>query len=144
MSAKTAEQPKPKYESPEHERKDRELSGLYMKGNPGGPGNPYNRAIAALRRAILDFATPEKMQALAAKVYDMSIGGNLAAAKLFLLYAIGKPAPAPDPDLMDIQEAHIFQSAVPLKENFTSMIKAGTSESMLDSLRYMRPLVGAI
>ena len=38
--------------------------GRFTKGNPGGPGNPMGKQVAALRAAMLAAVTPEDMLAL--------------------------------------------------------------------------------
>jgi hypothetical protein len=83
--------------------------GKYLKGNPGGPGNPYARRTAALRHAILDVVTPEEIRALAGRLLELAREGDLAAAKLVLSYAIGKPAEAVNPDTLDVQEWQLFR-----------------------------------
>jgi hypothetical protein len=82
----------------------REPGGQFAKGNKGGPGNPFARQVAALRKAILDNLTVEDIGAIVNKLKDMAIAGDLAAAKLLFAYAIGKPQPAVEPDHLDVEE----------------------------------------
>src|SRR5437660_2256427 len=35
----------------------RDALGRFTKGNPGGPGNPFARKVAALRMALINFVT---------------------------------------------------------------------------------------
>jgi len=144
MSNATADKLKPKYENAEQERVDRELGGRYAKGNPGGPGNPFGRQVALLRKTILADATPDRVQALVKKIYDMAMDGILAAAKLYLSYAVGKPTPMADPDRVDFHEMEIYRETVPLKQELTGMMQTGTPEYLLEVARFTRPLVGAI
>lgn len=96
--------------------------GRFAKGNKGGPGNPFNRQVAAIRRALLDAVTPEEIHYLARRLMDKALEGNLAAAKLLLSYLVGKPAPAADPDTLDQQEwQQTCQSAVPAEALSTLM-----------------------
>jgi hypothetical protein len=83
--------------------------GKYLKGNPGGPGNPYARRTAALRHAILDVVTPDEIRALAGRLLELAKEGDLAAAKLVMSYAVGKPAEAVNPDTLDVQEWQLFR-----------------------------------
>lgn len=89
----------------------RTATGQFAKGNKGGPGNPYNRQVAAIRRALLDAVTLEEIHYLARGLMDRALEGNLAAAKLLLSYLIGKPGPAAEPDTLDLQEWHQHQAA---------------------------------
>ena len=41
------------------------------------------------------------MKALGAKLYDVALAGDMAATKLLLIYAIGKPPDAVDADRLD-------------------------------------------
>lgn len=69
----------------------RTTAGRFAPGNPGGPGNPYARRVAALRRALLEAATPERVAALAAMLMSKAEAGDLAACKLILPYLVGQP-----------------------------------------------------
>jgi hypothetical protein len=71
--------------------------GRFVKGNPGGPGNPHHRKVAGLRQALLNIVTEEDVEAIARKLIDVAKEGSLAAIKLFLAYVIGKPG---DKDVM--------------------------------------------
>jgi hypothetical protein len=88
--------------------------GRFAKGNPGGPGNPFARQVAALRQAALAAITPEDVRAILAKMAELALGGDVQAAKLVLAYAIGKPAPPADPDRLDVQEWQHFKETAPM------------------------------
>jgi hypothetical protein len=87
----------------------RDGRGRFTAGNRGGPGNPFARQTAALRRAFLAVVTPEHIEAIARMLLERALGGDLAAVKLLLLYVIGRPAEAADPDTLDVQEWQLFQ-----------------------------------
>ncbi len=74
--------------------------------------------------ALLDGLTPERMQALGAKLYDLALAGDLAAAKLLLTYAIGKPPDAVDADRLDLDEWRILD-AVPTLAQFLRLSADG-------------------
>src|SRR5205814_4344296 len=82
----------------------REANGRWAKGNPGGPGNPFARRVAALRKVIIDRLTEEDLLAITEALLAKAKEGSVSAAKLLLAYGIGKPASAPDPDRLDGQE----------------------------------------
>ena len=74
----------------------RDRRGRFALGNPGGPGNPYARRVAELRAALLNAVTPEDVAELARALLTQAKAGDVAAARLVLSYAVGRPAEAPD------------------------------------------------
>src|SRR5205807_2377194 len=89
-----------------------EANGRWAKGNQGGPGNPFARRVAALRKVILDRLTQEDLLAITEALLAKAKEGSVGAAKLLLAYAIGKPASAPDPDRLDGAELKHFKDQV--------------------------------
>src|SRR5437867_2627409 len=85
----------------------RDASGRFVKGNPGGPGNPFARRVAALRRALINFVTVDDMKHVAFILKEKAMGGDLVAIKLLFQYILGKPAETVDPDRLDIEEAKL-------------------------------------
>ena len=95
----------------------RDQNGHFAKGNPGGPGNPFARRTAHLRRVLTAAVTDEDIEAIANALREKAKAGDVAAAKLLLAYSIGQPTPAVDPDTLDQQEWAIFrQVPVPPSE----------------------------
>jgi hypothetical protein len=82
----------------------RGAGGKFAIGNRFGKGNPHARRMAALRQAFLSVATEERMKELGEKLYAAAVGGDWQAAKLFLLFVVGRPADAVDPDTLDRDE----------------------------------------
>src|SRR5262249_21618981 len=82
----------------------RDETGRFTKGNKGGPGNPFARGVAALRKTLLSRITPERMEKLADRLYELAEGGNVQAIKLILSYTVGKPAETVNPDQLDVEE----------------------------------------
>src|SRR4051812_45594465 len=82
----------------------RETNGRFAKGNRGGPGNPFGRRMAAMREGIAKAISPEQIEAMMAMVYEMAMQGDLAAVKIILQYAVGKPKPMAEPDRVDVDE----------------------------------------
>jgi hypothetical protein len=82
----------------------RDGKGRFARGNKYGPGNPFARQTAALRSALLRQLTEEQIEKVAALLLQKALEGDLAAIRLVLLYAIGKPTPAVNPDDLDRQE----------------------------------------
>src|SRR5437588_304441 len=89
-----------------------EPNGRFARGNPGGPGNPFARQVAALRKVIINRLTEEDLLAITEALLAKAKEGSVGAAKLLLAYALGKPASAPDPDRLDGQELKHFKEQV--------------------------------
>jgi hypothetical protein len=105
-----------KTKCPEH----RESNGRFAEGNRGGPGNPFARQVAALRKALINAVTGKDMADIVRVLIVRATSGDVAAAKLVLSYVIGKPAAAPNPDRMDVEELQHVQAE---REVFTEMHK---------------------
>jgi hypothetical protein len=69
----------------------RDAQGRFLPGNPGGPGNPFARRSASLRRAFLEAVSDADLQAIARTLVERAKGGDLAAMKLVFLWVLGKP-----------------------------------------------------
>ena len=119
----------------------RDEKGQFTPGNPGGPGNPFARQVAALRKALVDAVTPQDIQEVAAALIARAKEGNVQAAKLLLSYAIGKPEQAPQPDHLDAHEWEIYRATTPMKEEAAAVTKAGDPEFHLRTVRVVRPLI---
>ena len=72
----------------------RDARGRFAKGNPGGPGNPQARKVAALRSTLLRTVTQKDMREVTRAMMDKAKGGDVAAAKLLLGYLVGQPPAA--------------------------------------------------
>jgi hypothetical protein len=82
----------------------RDVRGRFREANPGGPGNPFARQVAALRKALLDSVSEQDLKDVVAVLKQQARQGDKAAIKLLLQYCVGKPAPPKDPDRMDADE----------------------------------------
>ena len=69
-------------------------NGRFSKGNPGGPGNPYAKRVAALRRALIESVTEEDMRSIVARLVQDARDGDIQAAKEILLRTLGRPTEA--------------------------------------------------
>jgi len=135
--------PPPQHASEAEAQSDRDLCGRFKAGNLGGPGNPFARQTANLRKSIVTTSTPEQVQALTKKIYAMAMDGDLTAAKLYLSYAVGKPEPVADPDRVDIHEWQIYRDTSSMKAESAPLMSAGTPDFHLYCMRTMRPVVSA-
>jgi hypothetical protein len=101
----------------------RDGKGRFARGNKGGPGNPFNRRVAALRQLLLERVSDEDLGAIIDRLVEKAKEGDVSAARLVLSYTVGKPSSAVDPDELDIHEMDIFtretltapQSTAPLE-----------------------------
>src|SRR5947199_69894 len=87
----------------------RDQKGRFAKGNPGGPGNPFAREVAAYRTRLLQRVKEGDVDAVADQLIQQARDGDLAAIRLFLLYVLGRPAAAVDPDGLDAQELNLYK-----------------------------------
>jgi hypothetical protein len=95
----------------------RNHKGQFTKGNPGGPGNPFARQVAELRKALLGAVTPTILRAIADELVAQALGGKLEAIKLLFQYVLGQPTEMTDPDRVDVDEWKLVQErAVPSGE----------------------------
>jgi hypothetical protein len=104
--------------------KNQDARGRFVAGNTCGRGNPFARRMASLRSSLLQVLTPERMQALGEKLYARALRGDCGAAKLLLVYSIGKPVGATDPDTLDLQEWLHMQSFPSRAEVLATMLDA--------------------
>src|SRR5262249_48485923 len=82
-------------------------NGRFAKGNPGGPGNPFARKVAALRKALINFVTVDDMKHVAFILKEKAMAGDLVAIKLLFQYVLGKPSETVNPDRLDIDECKL-------------------------------------
>ena len=77
----------------------RDARGRFLRGNVGGPGNPYCRDVARKREAFRSAASDADLRAICRKLVAMAKKGNLLAVREVLDRIIGKcPTAADDGD----------------------------------------------
>ena len=79
---------KPKPNGPNDGRGE---DGRFLPGNPGGPGNPYPRQVAALRNSILQAVTPKDIEEIIKAQIAQAKQGDTVAAKFILERVLGRP-----------------------------------------------------
>ena len=119
----------------------RDPHGRFGKGNAGGPGNPFARRVAALRAALLAAVTDDDLDAVTRELVRQAREGNLAAARLLLSYALGKPAAPVDPDTLDLHEFELFRR---LPDPSPEMAAAPQRLGLPLALKYLRGALPAI
>jgi hypothetical protein len=72
----------------------RHLDGRFAAGNRAAVGHVSNARMKELRRALLDCATEEKVKAVEESLHELAVGGDVAAAKVWLDHVVGKPLQA--------------------------------------------------
>lgn len=100
----------------------RDAKGRFTTGNTGGPGNPFGRRLAAMRQAVMNAVSADDIEALLKKLLEMAMGGDLAAAKLVLQYAVGKPKPVAEPDRTEIEASEIETEKWVTGEEFSKIV----------------------
>src|SRR5262249_32268302 len=84
-----------------------QATGKFLAGNKGGPGrprNPWTRELARRRQVLLLTLNDKAFCQLVDALHAGAWAGDMAAAKLPLSYALGKPTDAPAPDGCDQDE----------------------------------------
>jgi hypothetical protein len=120
----------------------RDSRGRFTKGNPGGPGNPFARRIAAFRTALCTVVTEKDIQELAYQLLAHAKLGDLAAAKLLLAYAIGRPTDAVDPDTLDLKEWQLFRQSPVDADDLTKIFGGPPPQIMNALIRETWPAIG--
>jgi hypothetical protein len=90
---------------------ERDAKGRFVKGNKGGPGNPFARQVALLRATMVYCVPPERMARVVIALTEKAASGDVAAMKLFFQYLIGLPTEAVNPDRLPIDEWEKFRDA---------------------------------
>jgi hypothetical protein len=78
----------------------RDSAGRFTHGNTVAKGraHAFAKQAAALRKAFYDEVKPGDMRRVVRKLITEAAGGNLQAARLLLLWVLGKPDDAVHPD----------------------------------------------
>jgi hypothetical protein len=119
----------------------RDAKGRFTANNPGGPGNPFARRVAALRTALLQNVTAEDLVAIVRAMIAQAQQGNVAAAKLVFAYVLGQPAKAFDPDHLDIDEWQNFKETTNMYAEMPRVGMAPEPELPLKMVRFSRPVM---
>jgi hypothetical protein len=117
----------------------RDNRGRFVAGNRGGPGNPFARQTAALRKAAVDAVTAEDVAAIMAVLVEKAKGGDTAAAKLVLGYAVGKPTQPTEPDRLDAEELQRFKEGAEIACELPTLVESPEPELLLSVMRATRP-----
>lgn len=69
----------------------RDANGRFVKGNPGGPGNPYAKRVARFRQILMEAVTEQDLYDLARKLVEKGKEGDVMATREVLDRLMGKP-----------------------------------------------------
>ena len=90
----------------------RDVHGRFAPGNTGGPGNPYARQVAALRREVFAFlAEGGNLRRLLAALLDRAEKGDNVAARMLMTHGLGREVAPVHPDDVEAHEAAVFRAA---------------------------------
>ena len=59
---------------------ERGEDGRFLPGNAGGPGNPYARKVAALRRSLINAVTHEDIEEIIHSQVEKAKQGNIVVS----------------------------------------------------------------
>ncbi len=129
-------------EQPATPTNGRNKQGHFTEGNPGGPGNPYARQVALLRKKVLQVIDEDKMEEIILELFELAKKGNLQAIKVLLQYTLGKPAEAQNPDLVDVEEWDQMKAASEKIFQADRVVGTPELETFLRMARVTRPGIG--
>ena len=120
----------------------RDARGRFTAGNPGGPGNPFARRLAAFRRALCEAVSEEDVRAVTAELLRRARDGDILAIRLLLAYVIGWPTDAVDPDTLDVQEWETYRRHPAREEDVAELLRTLPPQVACLLVRTTLPYVG--
>src|SRR5262249_7031837 len=93
-------------------KSDRGPNGRFTMGNKGGPGNPFGRQLAEIRKRLLTVVPLEELDDILRIVVQKAKAGDMVAAKLVLQYIVGKPVDVVDPDRIELEDHRLRQESL--------------------------------
>lgn len=123
---------------------DRDSRGRFAKGNSGGPGNPFGRQVATLRKVLLSCVSEEDMAAIGNKLVEMAKNGNIQAIKLLFSYTLGKPTEGVQPDRVDMEEWELFKLLAEIPKEADEVALVPDHGLALTMARTMRPVLSQL
>src|SRR5262245_47490500 len=102
----------------------RDSKGRFSEGNPGGPGNPFNRRLARMRQAMIEAVSDEDLRAIIRQFGARARIGDRAAATFVFNYTVRKPVAPVNPDRVDIDEWQLNRER-PQAEELSAVVMNG-------------------
>lgn len=90
----------------------RDANGRFVKGNAGGPGNPFARRVAQLRAVLMESVTDDDMRDVVRTLVTLAKAGDVAAIKLLFERLLGRvpTAEAEDDDGDSVREQFVQEA----------------------------------
>jgi hypothetical protein len=118
----------------------RDAKGRFTKGNPGGPGNPFARHVAKLRSALVQCVSEEDIRRIAEGLLVNSRIGHLPSIRILLMYVLGKPSSAVNPDTLDIEEwRQLVQPLAQIMAELPQALMSVPAPTATDMVRTAQP-----
>jgi hypothetical protein len=118
----------------------RDAKGRFAKGNPGGPGNPFARHVAKLRSALVQCVSEEDMRQIANGLLVSAKLGHLPSIRILLMYVLGKPSGAVNPDTLDIDEwRQLVQPLAQIAADLPQALMSVPAPTATDMVRTAQP-----
>src|SRR5262249_32606988 len=120
----------------------RDGRGRFTKGNPGGPGNPFARRVAALRSLLLELVSDDDLRQVAQVLLEQAKQGDHAAVKLLFQYLLGKPSSPVDPDRLELDETPFSAQGASPAGHLAPLAPGVSAAAALAALRLVTPTLG--
>jgi hypothetical protein len=118
----------------------RDAKGRFTKGNPGGPGNPFARHVAKLRSALVQCVSEEDIRRIAEGLLFNARLGHLPSIRILLMYVLGKPSGAINPDTLDIEEwRQLVQPLAQIMAELPQALMSVPAPTATDMVRTAQP-----
>jgi hypothetical protein len=91
--------------------------------------------MAEARKAILSDLGTEGVLRITRRLFEQALGGDVNAARVLLLYAVGKPTKAADPDNVDLDEWSKADAMPSLCRVWSRMLENISPQQALQLLR---------
>jgi hypothetical protein len=117
----------------------RDSRGRFTKGCKGGPGNPFNRQMAHMRKVLLECISEDDLRQMMQALVLKAKQGDLQALRLVLAYTVGRPGAAVDPDRVDVEEFALFREEAKSPDDFMASIRGMQAGWACDLLRGILP-----
>ncbi len=115
--------------------------GQFGPGNRFGKGNPRINRLAANHQALLDCLTADEVTALARRLYDFAMAGDVRAAEYLLNRLCGKPlvaVPPPEPESSEQPTVILLDWTLKPEKaaELLEQVEAGNTDAVCELLRH--------
>ena len=104
----------------------RDQRGRFLRGNPGGPGNPHVRRQSEYQTAVQEAVTPERLAVLMRQVLKAALEGDMTAARVVFDRVLGKPGTeSSEPLSLDLPQVTTAQDVLAAGSRVVTALGAG-------------------